>query len=233
MATEKTRGTLALGGGAEFTDAAQGLGKALLEASGAKEVLVIPTAAAFEHPERIAEQVGAFLKGLGARPRVAMALNRSEIEEASLVDSVHTSKFVVLTDGSPMHLRSALKGSKFFEALVAAHLRGASIWASGAGAMVLCDPMVDQRGGAYTVGFGLVSGLAVFPHHDTAPAHLWERSVELRPAETVLAGVDESAVLVRGPLGEWRVDGSGSATLLGPDGEKTYGADSVIRTLTM
>ena len=230
---DKTRGTLTLGGGAEFTQGAQGLGKQLLQASGVKEVLVIPTASAFEHPERIAEHVGTFFKGLGAKPRVAMALNRSEVEEASLVDLVRTSKFIVLTDGSPMHLRSVLKGSKFFEALVATHSGGASVWASGAGAMVLCDPMVDQRGGAYTVGFGLVSGLAVFPHHDTAPAHLWERSAELRPSETVLAGVDESAMLVRDPSGEWRAAGLGLVTLLGPNGEKTYAADSVIRTLTM
>jgi len=30
--------------------------------------------------------------------------------------------------------------------------------ASGAGATLVCDPMVDPRGGAYTVGLGLVSG---------------------------------------------------------------------------
>ena len=59
--------------------------------------------------------------------------------------------------------------------------------ASGAGATLLADPMVDPRGGAYTVGFGLVSNLAVFPHHGTAPAHLLERSLELLPRRAFLA----------------------------------------------
>ena len=40
-------------------------------------------------------------------------------------------------------------------------------------------------------------------------------------------------MLVRDPSGEWRAMGLGSVTLLGPSGEKTYAADSVIRTLTM
>lgn len=233
MATAKTRGTLVLGGGVEFDQGAKALGEHLLEASGAKEVLVLPLAAAFEHPERVGEQVEIFFKGLGVKSRVVIALNRAEVDDGALVKAVRAAKLVVLTDGSPMHLRSVLKGSLLFEALVAAHHEGAAICASGAGAMVLCDPMVDQRGGAYTVGLGLVNGLTVFPHHDTAQAHLWERSVDLRPAETVLAGIDESASLVRNPAGVWRVAGSGSVTLLGPGGEETYAADSVIRTLTM
>lgn len=233
MATEKARGILALGGGAEFGQGAKALGEQLLEVSGAKEVLVLPTAAAFEHPERVAEQVEIFFKGLGAKSRVVIALNRSEVDDDALVEVVSAAKLIVLTDGSPMHLRSALKGSRLFEALVAVHHGGAAIYASGAGAMVLCDPMVDQRGGAYTVGLGLVAGLTVFPHHDTAQEHLWERSVDLRPPETVLAGIDESASLVRDSAGVWRVAGSGSVTLVGPGGEESYAADSVVRTLSM
>ena len=37
---------------------------------------------------------------------------------------------------------------------------------SSAGAMVLCDPMVDPRGGAFTLGLGLLADLAVIPAHD-------------------------------------------------------------------
>ena len=85
--------------------------------------------------------------------------------------------------------------------------------ASGAGATVLCDPMVDPRGGAYTVGLGLVQGLAVFPYHGTAADHLRERSIDLLPSDAVLAGVDEHTALVRDGEGDWEVVGSGRVAI--------------------
>ncbi|MBV8951874.1 MAG: hypothetical protein JOZ99_13435, partial [Actinobacteria bacterium] len=97
--------------------------------------------------------------------------------------------------------------------------RGAVIAASGAGATLLCDPMVDPRGGAYTVGLGLLSDLAVFPYHGTAADHLRERSVDLLPPAAVLAGVDEHTALVRDPDGAWTVEGEGSVTIYG-EGER-------------
>ena len=65
--------------------------------------------------------------------------------------------------GSPLHLKSVLKGSATFEALREAWAGGAVVAGSAAGAMVLTDPMVDPRGGALTVGLGLVDQLAVVP----------------------------------------------------------------------
>ena len=56
--------------------------------------------------------------------------------------------------GSPMHLRSVLKGSAVLAALREAWRGGAVVAGSSAGAMVLTDPMVDPRGGALTVGLG-------------------------------------------------------------------------------
>jgi len=42
--------------------------------------------------------------------------------------------------------------------------RGATVAASGAAASVLCDPMVDPRGGAPTVGLGPNTSFLVVPH---------------------------------------------------------------------
>jgi cyanophycinase len=132
-----------------------------------------------------------------------------------------------------MHLRSVLKGSRLWEALLESWRDGAVLAASSAGAMVLCDPMVDPRGGAYTVGLGLLANMPIFPHHDTAPAHLRERSTELRPDGAVLVGVDEQTALLRDPDGGWRVAGQGSVTLYGPghDDVATYGPDSAVDRL--
>ena len=85
--------------------------------------------------------------------------------------------------------------------------------ASGAGATVLCDPMVDPRGGAYTVGLGVVRNLAVFPYHGTAADHLRERSIDLLPSDATLVGIDEETALVRAPDGAWRVAGAGTVTV--------------------
>ena len=56
---------------------------------------------------------------------------------------------------------------------------------SAAGAMVLTDPMVDPRGGALTVGLGLVDQLAVVPHFgdgtDDVHGQKLERTVALPP----------------------------------------------------
>lgn len=234
MAAPKLPGMLVLGGGGDLGASCKAVAAEVLASSKAKEAVVVPTAAAFEHFDRAGEQAGAFFEALGAQSRVLGVLRREGAEDPGTVEVVRSAKLIVVTDGSPLHLRSVLKGSALIDAMVEARARGAAIWASGAGATVLCDPMVDPRGGAYTVGLGLVGGLAVFPHHDTAPAHLWERSVELRPEGAVLAGLDEGTALVRDPRGAWRVAGSGAVTLLGgPTGTETYEADSSIVTLTM
>jgi hypothetical protein len=73
--------------------------------------------------------------------------------------------------------------------------------------------MVDPRGGAYTVGLGLIRNLAVFPYHGTAADHLRERSIDLLPSPARLVGVDERTALVRDPGGTWRVLGEGAVTL--------------------
>jgi cyanophycinase len=230
MTTEET-GTLALVGGAEWREGCRKFDAALLEASGSAEVLVLPTAAAYEHPGRAVEHATAYFEDLGGRARGLMVLGRTEAEDPANAEAVRAARFVYIGGGSPMHLRSVLKGSRLWEALLEAWRDGAVLAASSAGAMVLCDPMVDPRGGAYTVGLGLVANLSVFPHHDTAPAHLRERSTELRPDGAILAGVDEQTALIREPDGGWRVAGQGSVTLYGPErgaAPAVHGPDSVL-----
>ncbi len=210
--TEGT-GTLALIGGGEWRDGTRDLDARLLEASGGTEVVVLPTAAAFEHPARVVEHATKHFGGLGASTRELPVLHRREAESPEICEAVRDARFVYFSDGSPMHLRSVLKGSHLFDALLAAYRSGAVVAASGAGATVLCDPMVDPRGGAYTVGLGIIAGVAVFPYHGTAADHLRERSIDLLPSNAVLAGIDEETALLREPGGNWSVAGAGAVTL--------------------
>ena len=172
MDHDATTGTLALVGGAEWREGCRKFDAGLLEAAGADEVLVLPTAAAFENPRRAVETARKYFQDLGAGVTGLMVLGRTEAEDEANADVVRSARFVYIGGGSPMHLRSVLKGSRLWAALLDTWRGGAVLAASSAGAMVLCDPMVDPRGGAYTVGLGLLANMPIFPHHDTAPTHL-------------------------------------------------------------
>ena len=241
MSAKRTTGTLALLGGGEWLPECRDFDAELIAVSEAKEVVVLPTAAAFEHPEHAVERAEAYFAEFDLPVAALRVLHRREAEEAENASDLARARFVYLADGSPLHLRSVLKDSRLFAALLDAYRNGATIAASGAGATVLCDPMVDPRGGAYTVGLGLVANLAVFPYHGSAADHMRERSIDLLAGVAVLAGIDSSTALVREPSGTWRVAGAGSVTLYGTgagavddvDGSAVFAAPSVIETLKM
>ena len=171
----------------------------LLEHSGADEVLVLPTAAAYQHPDRAVATAEKWFSSLGSRARGLMVLRHADANKETNAAAVREARFIYLSGGSPLHLLSVLKGSLVFEALAAALSAGAVVAGSSAGAMVLVDPMVDPRGGAFTVGLGLVE-------------HLW-RTLELAPAGLPIAGIPERTALIRDPDGSWRSAGEGRVTV--------------------
>jgi cyanophycinase len=228
----KARGTLALLGGGEWQPGCRPIDEQLLEASGTKEVVVLPTASAYERPDKAVERAARWFEPLGATVRPVMVLNRRDAEDDGYVKAVKGAPFVYLSDGSPLHLRSVLKESSLLAVMIAGYRNGGVLAASGAGATVLGDPMVDPRGGAYTVGLGVVSNLAVFPYHGTAADHLRKRSIELLADHAVLAGVDEQTALIRPPDGPWRAVGAGDVTVYA-DGRAARHHDSEIVTLVM
>jgi cyanophycinase len=231
MSATRGAGTLALVGGGEWTAGCRGFDAALLAASGGREVVVLPSAAAFEHPERVAERAAAYFRDLDATAKPLMVLHRAEAEDHKIAATVRKAHFVYLSDGSPLHLRSVLKDSALFEAMLAAYHAGGVLAASGAGATLVCDPMVDPRGGAYTVGLGIISGLAVFPYHGTTAEHLRERSIDLLPSGARLVGIDEQTALVRDPRGEWRVVGVGSVAVYRGRESTRYDTGSLVPDL--
>jgi cyanophycinase len=142
-----------------------------------------------------------------------MVLSHADAIDDDNAKVVRSSPFIYLAGGSPLHLLSVLKGSAVFGAISEAWRDGAVIAGSSAGAMVLCDPMVDPRGGAFTVGLGLVGAMAVVPHHDSEATHLLWRTLELAPADVAVAGIPERTALIREPSGAWRAAGEGSVTV--------------------
>lgn len=212
---DTSTGPLALVGGGEWTDGCS-FDAELLAASGHDEVVVLPTAAAYERPERVVLRAAEWFAAVGGRVEGLMVLGRRDAEDEGAAEVVRRARFVYLSDGSPLHLRSVLKGSKVLDALRQAWADGAVVAGSGAGAMVLTDPMVDPRGGALTVGLGLVEGLALVPHFGDAAEDLTgeklHRSVALAPRGLPVVGLPERAALVR-TAGGWRAAGSGTVTV--------------------
>lgn len=200
-------GPLALVGGGEFTEGCV-FDRGLLEASGADDVVVVATAAAFENPGRIVARAVAWFESLGARAIDVPVRTRGDGFVAENVQAVRDARFVYLPSGSPMHLRSVLKDSPLFDALLEMHGAGGVLAGSGAGADVLCDPMVDTRGGAFTVGLGVVPGLAVIPRANTWSHDKVRRTVELAPAGVAVVAVPEATAIIRDASG-WRSEGVG------------------------
>jgi cyanophycinase len=211
-ATAGHPGPLALVGGAEWTEGCS-FDAELWEVAGRPEIVVLPTGAAYEHPERAVGAATNWFSHLGARATGVMVLSRADAEDEAMAKRVAESRFVYLAGGSPLHLRSVLKDSPVWTALRGAWSGGAVIAGTSAGAMVIGDPMVDPRGGALTLGLGLVRHLAVLPHADTWSPEKAHRTVDLATGHLRIAAVDERTALIRNPDGTWRAAGAGSVTV--------------------
>jgi len=205
-------GPLALVGGAEWNDGCD-FDRDLLTASGATEVLVIPTAAAYEHPDRLIASAQRWFGDLGATVRSLPVLTRADALLEENVGPVRDGRCIYLAGGSAMHLRSVLKDSPVWDALVASWHDGAVLAGSDAGARVLCDPMVDPRGGALTLGLGLVQQLAVIPHHESWSEDKAKRTLHIAPRGLPIAGIDERTALIRDPDGAWSASGVGQVVV--------------------
>lgn len=203
-------GPLALVGGGEWTPGCD-FDRELLEAAGTDRVVVLPTAAAYEHPERRVLAAAEWFGQLGAEVEGLMVCNRADAGDPGAASVVRQARFIYLSGGSPLHLRSVLKDSPVFHALRDAWRDGAVVAGSGAGAMALTDPMVDPRGGALTVGLGLVDRLAVVPRSadaaQDAQGEKLHRSVVLAPAGVPVVVLPERTAILRAPDGHWKSAG--------------------------
>ncbi|HTV12294.1 MAG TPA: Type 1 glutamine amidotransferase-like domain-containing protein [Acidimicrobiales bacterium] len=206
-------GLLGLVGGSEWSPGCEAFDAELLEASGGREVLVLPTAAAYEHPERCVAIAERYFAALGASVKACMVLRRADAEETTNAGALRAAHFVYLAGGSVLHLRSVLKASPVWDALVEAWRAGAVLAGSSAGAMVFGDTMVDPRGGALTLGLGLLDQLAVLPHASNWPEEKTHRTVRLASPGLRIAAIDEKTALLRAPEGHWRAVGEGEVTI--------------------
>lgn len=204
MTTSRTAtGPLVLLGGSEWT--AGSPDEPVLTRA---PVLVLPTAAAYENPTKLLARGEAWYAERGVDAAVLTLYRRPEALVAESAARVRAAPSLFLTSGGGMHLRSVLYESPVLDALEAAWRGGATLAAAGQSATTLCDPMVDGRGGAFTVGLGIVDGLTVVPRLDEWSEDKLHRTLRLAPAGLAVVGIPHRAALIHEPGTGWRAVGA-------------------------
>ncbi len=201
-------GLIGLVGGGEWSPECT-FDEMLLEVSETETVSILPTAAAYEYPEMAIDTAKKHFESLGAKIDPVMILSRQDAFKEDFIKKLVDSKFIYIGGGSPHHLRSVLWQSPAYEAMISAWKNGASIVGSSAGGMVLTDPMVDPRGGAFTVGLGLLKNIAFIPHYSQWSSEKRERTHYLEGSQFATVGVDEANLLYRTPNGKFELIGTG------------------------
>jgi cyanophycinase len=201
-------GTLAVVGGTPFADSCT-FNRRLVEAAGTTEVAVLPTAAAFEHPERLVDAARAHFARFNVGVTALEVLARADAMKQAHADAVRRAPVIYLVGSSAMHARPTLLQTPVWDALVEAWQGGATVIGSDAGAQILGDPMVDDRGAAFTVGLGLVERIAFVPRYDTWSDDALQRLHQMTNPDLALVGLDESTAAIRLPEGAWTAEGAG------------------------
>ena len=219
-------GTLALVGGAEFGPECSF--DAGLFPPGS-EVVLLPTAQAYERPAAALAAATAHLEPLGITVRALPVYTRGDASDERLADEVRSAGSLYVVGGSPMHLRAVLKGTVLLDALVDSWRRGATVAVAAEAAAVMCSHMVDSRGGAFTVGLGLVTSMTVIPRFNQWSPDKLHRTIRLAPPDLLVVGIDESTALTRGGDGTWTVQGTGGVHVF--EGARTVGVERLPHAL--
>jgi cyanophycinase len=154
---------------------------------------VLPTAEAFENPNDLVAAAQAWALRLGREIRVCEVYNRHDANEDHHAKTIRKAGAVYVVGDSPIHLRSTLKDTLIFDALQEQFSDGLLV-AAGGSAAALCDPMIDPRGGAFALGLGLISGIAMIAESETWSADRLHRTLQL--ANTAVAEVPTGAALL-------------------------------------
>ena len=216
-------GPIALVGSGEFLPGMADIDAALLAATGRTRprVVVLPTASWPDGEEvfrRWAEMGVEHFTALGAEVEPVLVRDRFDADDAAHVQAIGEADLVYLSGGKPGHLSEALVGSPVGDAIIAAHVRGATLAGCSAGAMTLADRHWSTRRKRlfwplrWRDGLGLVPGATVLPHYDFFPEPVAAMIVLQAPRDLVALGIDEETAVVGGDRA-WQVRGRGRVTV--------------------
>ncbi len=195
----------------------------------------IPTAASLEGETSLnrwitlGEEQAARL-GVEAVPVVVR--DRTDADNPTIATLIEGAGLIYLSGGNPPHCAATLRGTRVWDAVLAAWRGGAALAGCSAGAMALTAWVPDLRHPtrAADPGLGVVPGVRVIPHFDRFPR--WIPDIVARyllraPEGTSVLGVDEdTAVLWDGAT--WTVHGARSAWLLTREGRTGHAVGEAV-----
>ena len=190
---ERGAASLVFCGGGAFTDNDE-LDRRLLADRAADRVVLLPTADAFEEPGVLVATAMSWGERLGVTVEALMVMQRHDAEDEGAAGVLDEAAVVYVAGDSSMHLRSVLKDTAVFSALRRVVERGGLVVAIGPSAAALCDPMFDVRGGAFTLGLGLISGVAIIPESETWSDEALARTRALATTPVIVLPTGSAAV---------------------------------------
>lgn len=199
-------GTLALLGGTDLVAEAE-LDRRLFPSG--TELLVLPTAKAYENPKAMLARAAEHFARLDVTLKVLDVYARSDAADATMAHELEDCRALYVAGGSPMHLRSVLKDTACLDSVVAHWLDGATVAVAAESTSVLCSHMVDNRGGAFTVGLGLITSMTVISRFDQWSPDKRHRTISLARPDLVVVGIDAGTALLRNTDGSWEAVGDG------------------------
>lgn len=221
-------GLFGLYGSGEFLPWAAPVDQRLVGAG--SRVLIVPTASAPEGDE-VFDRWGAmglsYYRTLGFDPLVVPLKTRPDAADPSLTALVEGAALVYFSGGNPAYLARCLRGTPFWQAVLAGVAAGCSLGGSSAGIAFLgvttFDPAAAAAGGpVWAEAMGLFPATVFGPHWDAVET--WRPGatammLAATPPGCTFVGVDEDTALL-GDGRSWEVMGRGTATIHpagGPD----------------
>ena len=208
-------GPLLLAGGAEFGGGMAELDLRAIQLAGGFEapIRILPTAAAPDNNQSRAGNNGIrWFRSLGARDvQVVEVIDQPSANDPHLTAILQEAHLIYLLGGFPEYLAVTLADSLAWKAALIAHLAGAVLAGSSAGAMVLCEDYYDPYVKRLLPGLNLVHKACVLPHHNNF-GKTWVSKLSGRLPDSVLVGIDEATGMISEEEG-WKVYGAGSVTL--------------------
>ena len=196
-------GVIALQGGAAFSGHDE-LDRRLLAEAKADKVVVLPTADAFEKPELLVADAMNWAERMGVQVEALMVMRRDEALDPSAGDVIRGARAVWLVGDNSIHLRSVVKDTPVWSAIIDVLVAGGVVVGCGEPASALCDPMIDPRGGGLALGLGLVKGMAIIANSENETHDRQVRAKKL--ANVPLVFLPSTSALLKRDAG-WEIVG--------------------------